>query len=519
MNLRARLTGLSALFIAVNLGAGCSTFAYENQIQKDPPAHEPSLASFRITHDRKDPAAGKKRTLFILAFSGGGSRSAYLATSVMFSLQKLYADERLNLLKEVDAISAVSGGTLPAAYYAITADPGAAKPASGRYWEERSVRRLMRRSFISRFALSFFLPHNFLRYWFTSYDRSDLMAQRFADNLFDTPLFGFDLKFKDINPERPNLIINATNATGGDDFGNNFTFTEEDFRETLCSDIGQFRIAKAVMASSAFPAVFHFVTQKNYRRGGNSVACSEDSERYVHLFDGGNNDNLGLKGVSRLIETNADQYDRFVVILVDAYINNGGVSESLYDPRGILDYTVNMNITESTDVLLRENRANQIHRLAQQLSKYPNSLFYHINFANIKDPVHRKELNSIPTNFRISRAQAQSIDRAVQRLIVKENRCLIAIKDLLSSLPGSVEKSQTENLIPSSVVAPPQSNNSFHAPAVPYFGPETTPISTIRPTDNSQNTGHSSTEEPSTVLHTSPFYAGIENSKYCTWER
>ncbi|MDB5322985.1 MAG: uncharacterized protein JWN40_4616, partial [Phycisphaerales bacterium] len=51
-----------------------------------------------------------------LAISGGGSRSANFSAAVMFELQ------RLGLLEKVDAISSVSGGSMTAAYYCLSAD-------------------------------------------------------------------------------------------------------------------------------------------------------------------------------------------------------------------------------------------------------------------------------------------------------------------------------------------------------------------------------------------------------------
>jgi len=75
----------------------------------------PKHASFNIKDNR-----GNQDVLVMLALSGGGSRAAYFSAEVMTKLQQ---DGDLDILKEVDVISSVSGGSLPAAYYAITADP------------------------------------------------------------------------------------------------------------------------------------------------------------------------------------------------------------------------------------------------------------------------------------------------------------------------------------------------------------------------------------------------------------
>ncbi len=49
------------------------------------------------------------------------------------------------------------------------------------------------------------------------------MAQTLTDNLFNIKIIGLDLKFKHINPERPYIVLNATNGTEGA-FAERFTF-------------------------------------------------------------------------------------------------------------------------------------------------------------------------------------------------------------------------------------------------------------------------------------------------------
>lgn len=70
--------------------------------------------------------------------------------------------------------------------------------------------------------------------------------------------------------------------------------------------------SREVMATASFPAVFNFVTLRNFE-------VSDNRERYVHVFDGGNSDNLGLKSAMRIIDLNKDKYGKIVVILMDAY--------------------------------------------------------------------------------------------------------------------------------------------------------------------------------------------------------
>ncbi|MBP6265075.1 MAG: patatin-like phospholipase family protein, partial [Nitrospira sp.] len=71
----------------------------------------------RASHTRATLSLGEKELAdgrFVgLAFSGGGSRAAVFGAAVMKEL------DGLGLLQQVDVLSAVSGGALPAASYAL----------------------------------------------------------------------------------------------------------------------------------------------------------------------------------------------------------------------------------------------------------------------------------------------------------------------------------------------------------------------------------------------------------------
>lgn len=395
-----------------------------------------SKASFLVKPDRGDP-----ELLMILAFSGGGSRAAYWSASVMLQLEQVFKDEQLNneplnLLKQVDAISAVSGGGLPAAYYAISTEPGVSS-THDRAWSDTTVRKVMTQNYISRWIGNWFWPSNIAKYWFTAYDRTDIMAQTLADNLYDVHVSGTDLmkgrdlSIGEINPERPYLILNATNATSENNkFGKSFTFTQQDF-DTLDSDINDYSIARAVMASASFPGAFNSMTLQNYSRD------TEDS-RYLHVFDGGNVDNLGLLSVERILdvlEREQIHYRKLVVILVDAFTGNAGISETQEDPRSGLDFFVDSNIVDATDSLLANNRDNLINQFEKRfqlaLNDTSKSLFYHIQFSDVNNPTLKQQLYSIKTSFNIEPEGITAIDAAVDQLIIRDNPCLQAIKQLL----------------------------------------------------------------------------------------
>ncbi len=413
---------VTALFLA-----GCANYSSTNK-GETPDQSPVRLAQFKIEGESRD------KVLMVLALSGGGSRAAYFSAMTMLQMEKVFSPEGINLLKEVDAITSVSGGSLPAAYYAISQDPapGPVTARSGRMWDEKTVKDLMSRNYVRRWVGNWFWPNNILKYWFTAYDRSDIMAQTFADNLYDTSPMGLDLSFQDMNPKRPNLIINATNATE-DQMGETFTFTTDDFSLFLKSDIYSYEIARAVMASASFPSVFNYMTLRDYRGS---------EKKYAHVFDGGNTDNLGLKSTMRLIDENTG-YRKIIVILVDAFIPPPGVSSGRYDPRGALDYAVDLNFLDSFDSLLLENRRNMISMLESQLKSLQSDsiIFYHVQFSDLENGELKHKLSGIKTDFKIDADGQAAIEEAVSRLIIKENQCLQDIRAILQS--GRIAKRET----------------------------------------------------------------------------
>ena len=481
--------------------SGCASFSHRNVEIKEKGAYS-GRATRTITDYR-----GKKDVLVLLALSGGGSRAACFSSAVMLQLQKVYED--LDILQEVDVISSVSGGSVAAAYYAISGDPrdnedsplmvrarisgdfrldtlppdlrnrvtydkknrllavqprlspedkekikaALERPAdseiverlyafsqievkSGRAWHPETVREVMRRDYIGRWIGNWFWPDNIVCYWFTAYDRSDIMAQTFADNIYDERHLGRDLELRDIHPERPYVIINATDATRDpkkDPFASPFTFTYEDFKD-ITSDINTYQIAWAVMGSAAFPSVFNYVTLRNF------TYTSEEGKRFVHVFDGGMYDNLGLESLGNIIRDVDKEcenvphckYKNIIVILVDAYAKSKGIDDSDADPRSGFSYVVDFNFLDAVDGLLTSNRDKELEKFRKMdRERGEKFIFWQISFQDLKEKDLKKTVDRIPTNFKISESDADSIDQAVQELVSPSNPKLQRIRKIL----------------------------------------------------------------------------------------
>jgi predicted acylesterase/phospholipase RssA len=192
----------SAILTLFFLGlAGCVSAAPSSPATVAPsPTHANQVLDQEVQRDGR----------FIgLAISGGGSRAAVFGGAVLLELH------RLGLLQQVDMLSAVSGGTLPAAYYAL--DGYRAIDFENGFMERvgYDFQREMRNRFLS--------PGNLLTYWFTDATKSDTVVQVLDEQLFHGATYA------DLNPARPKLLLNATNALTGDPL--------RDFGRKLCNAI------------------------------------------------------------------------------------------------------------------------------------------------------------------------------------------------------------------------------------------------------------------------------------------
>ena len=353
-----------------------------------------------------------------LTLSGGGSRASVFSAAAMFEMQ------RYGLLEHVDLLSCVSGGCLTAAYYALSCDnpddPATCPPTtngSRRYaWNEQAVYPLLERRLLWRWFGNWFWPDNILKFWFTYFDRTDIMAETLSNNLYDhSVLANNQFRFRDLNPTRPNLAINATNVTALSDTEFHFAFSPEQFRK-IRSDLDRYPIANAVMASASFPGAFNYVTLRDYSR--------TDEPRYVHLTDGGAYDNLGLNAVKIAMESPANAGPRLrAVVIVDAYPAPDDALAKKPDARRWLDFILDTNFFIAYDTLLTSLRRTQLD-LARTLLKDVHGELLHLSWQNLKgDPDHDalyQRLNRVPTSLNITDDDASCVKRAAQLLVRRE---------------------------------------------------------------------------------------------------
>ena len=70
------------------------------------------------------------------------------------------------------------------------------------------VRAQLTKDFEIRWFGRWFLPQNLVAYWFTNFNRSDIMKEVFDNNLFEHKTFG------DMGSGLPRILINADDVDG-----------------------------------------------------------------------------------------------------------------------------------------------------------------------------------------------------------------------------------------------------------------------------------------------------------------
>ena len=394
---------------------------------------------YRFAHLQK--GANNTDELFvILAFSGGGKRASALSYGVLEKLRQTpiqWQGQTKTLLDEVDMISAVSGGSFTAAYYALhrhrTFDG-----SFEQFLKQDTPKRLLHKTLN---------PGNWPSLASPSYGRSDLAAGYYDDTLYNGATFAT----LTAAAERPMILINATDMSSG----SQFTFTQ-DHLDLLCVDLDQISLARAVASSSAFPGAFTPMTYANHadqcqyrnprwwslaesrRRADPDLAeHAEDLHSYthmengvlarpfVHLIDGGVADNLGLRNLLFALETSDSPHSikalldhgaikNLVIVVVNAANNppnERDQSSSIPGLGDLLAQTATIPLNNfSRDTL--EKIDDYVSREQQNNGDGTGAKVYltEVSFDHITDAEQRRYFDSIPTSFGI---EPEAVDRLI----------------------------------------------------------------------------------------------------------
>ena len=401
--------------------------------------------------------------LLLLAFSGGGARAAALSYGVLEELSKtriLWEGRQRRLLDETDWISAVSGGSFTAAYYAVHGEEIFTDFES----------RFLNRNTQGRLVRLLFSPINWVRLASPHFDRSDLAAEYYDRHLFGHRTFGDLLR----DGRGPFLTINATDM----ELGFRFEFTQEQF-DLLCSDLSSVPVARAVAASSSFPGLLTPITLRNYggacgntepdwmkasdgagmsaRRQSKVLEVRSYLERedrqHLHLLDGGLADNLGIRGfldavisrdsVWRTMQAyHLEKLRKVLLIVVNASAGRDykiGARENAPDAltvaRSAMRVPINRYSFEMVELFrdhmekwsqeIRELRRAPLQgKEGQEVSGAPAAsvpaVDFHIieiNFNALLEDAERRYFNSLPTRFKLPPGAVERLRGVAGRLL------------------------------------------------------------------------------------------------------
>ncbi len=432
--------------------AGCTATYPVNP----PLAQVDKIQGYNI-QNRDDKADNHSQALVLMAFSGGGTRAAAFSYGVLKELSETYIgeeDQKRALSKEIDVISAVSGGSFTAAYYGLYGD---------RIFEDYE-QVFLRRDVQGELTSQVLNPLNWSRLLSPYYTRADMATQLYDDTIFNHATFA------DLNQANgPFVIINATEMT----IGTRFQFTQS-YADIICTDLTPMPVARAVTASSAVPLLFSPLTITNragecgwqapqwaeqalsspdrtsrlYNLASSMMALNDRGDHpYLHLFDGGLADNLGLRtildGVLRhdgIMETldamGMKDTRRVVVILV-----NAETALDVESSRRMQTPTFAASLGAATSVPLQRYSFETVALLKDRLADWEQQAyaakcgsqsdaakakgkssvkdseckgvafhFVEVNFSEIEDPKERDYLKALPTSFVLT-------DEAVDHLI------------------------------------------------------------------------------------------------------
>jgi NTE family protein len=335
---------------------------------------------------------------------------------------------------EVDVISAVSGGTFTATYYALRGD---------RIFEEfegKFLKRNIERAIAGRVAS----PANWFRLWSGTFARSDLAAE-----LYDETVFGGATYADLLRNGGPFVIVNGADVTTGA----RFPFTQESF-DVLCSDLTTYPVARAVATSTALPPLLSAISLRN-RAGscgwtepawanGSAGAplgrgalrarelrsyANADERPYVHLFDGGIAENLGLRALIETLDTIAvaplsiapgipGGPRKIVAIVVNAHRDPAHDWDRTDEPPGkgtLLDQARSIPVDRYSLEAVEAAR-DQLDRWAHAA---PGRTAYlvEVSFDAIGDPVERRYFHELPTSFKLEDEQVDRLREIAGRLL------------------------------------------------------------------------------------------------------
>lgn len=429
-----KLLTLGAALAALLFSFSCSTIDYTLLVYDQP---SPIRREYVPTNDGD--------FFFAVAVSGGGSRAAVFSAAVM---EELYRQVKLpdgrSIIDEIDYISSVSGGSLSMAYYCMN-KPNVDSSHTELYDQFfETYRNDMRRNIEGDLIRNLF---RFYKFFLTAEESGLLLKQAFDKLYFSNRKFD-ELGKRQRNGWSPTLIMNGTVM----DTGARFLFTtltrdhfdteprgvaerlsqtgfgKSDFRFggdllgiTFCDDIGlsigDMEVSRGVAASASVPLLLGPIVLKDQKKS------TPDQEYFIHVSDGGINDNQGITTVMQLlvdhlVDMPEGTYRGGLVIIID--------SNQSIDPAKSIGSVRGFKVLETAERAMNisffRGKAFTYITIMFLMStdpRYKDVMFVYISPYLTEDETIARMFEATPTRFKIAPEKADNLSRAAEIVIGK----------------------------------------------------------------------------------------------------
>lgn len=378
-------------------------------------------------------------------------RSAAMSYGLLKTLRDttvMIGGKEHRLIDEVDVITAVSGGSYTAAYYGLFGE------RIFNDFEADFLKRNVQREMVERLLD----PSSLGAIAAAGYNRSDIAADWLNAEIFDGKTFS-SMR----TPEFPCVIINASDLNTG----LTFSFVQQQF-DFLCSDLGSYPVANAVVASSAVPVAFAPIAIRNYpddcrarhkpwveaalqqrhQRAGSYLVARQleqyllpDRMPFVRLVDGGVTDNLGIRGsimspvlhngdVSGMqgafTKPSLDHVTQVLVVISNAQSYKPYQWSTEGKEPGIVSTTVAsfdaaLNLL-NTNTVAEARRSFEAWAMQVNGRRDPREAKVRVHFVSltlddIKDSGEREWFNAIPTSLSLQEKEVDALTALPRRLL------------------------------------------------------------------------------------------------------
>ena len=432
----ARILYLGTICILMLISSGCAHYAIDDKpLLQWSPERQKAVGRL-VAGDRSS------ELLVLVAFSGGGTRAASFAYGVLQELADttvMTKNGSRPLLKEIDMISSVSGGSFTSSYYGLYGD---------RIFEDFEE-RFLRQDVESKLMWKLARPINWFRLASGAYGKADMAADYYDKILFNNATFA-DL----LRPDSPTVVIDSTDLATRARMGFSLLFFD-----ALCLDLRSYPVSRAVTASSAVPGLFSPITLENFAgscgfeppawvadalsgdESTNRKAHAQDIKAYLEnkerpwlfLVDGGVSDNLGLRAFYELFELQDDlkftlksinhaEVKHILIIAVDSHTKPKSpwalkrLNPSLLQVLGGVSAVQIGRYSRDTMEIVHNAFDNWSAELSD--AGHPVSFdFVEVSFAGVQNEENRNRLFEIGTSFSLSDEQVDLLIASARQVL------------------------------------------------------------------------------------------------------